>query len=283
MDRKLPVAVVCRVLGTPRSSVDARRAQAGAGGRPGPATSISDHDLLGLIRQVLAASPFAGEGYRKVRARLRRQQGVRVSGNGSCGCCARRACWRRSGSVAGASHGRMTAPSSPTGRTSVGAPMPPWPGPAATGGCGCLPAWITPPPRRGRRSQGRRPVRRAAAGLRRGHRPLGPAGRRCRPRRAAAPQLGTAVPLGPLPRLDRLAGHQRRRRLPGRAGDQRVRRAVDPHLKQQCLWVQLYDTIDELRHAVTGFVDRYNTSWLIQRHGHLTPKEASQAAQAAAA
>jgi transposase InsO family protein len=33
-----------------------------------------------LIRQVLAASPFAGEGYRKVRARLRREHGVRVSG-----------------------------------------------------------------------------------------------------------------------------------------------------------------------------------------------------------
>ena len=35
--------------------------------------------------------------------------------------------------------------------------------------------------------------------------------------------------------------------------------------------------------AVAGFVDRYNTSWLIQRHGHLTPKEAYQAAQATAA
>ena len=41
--------------------------------RPGPATSISDPDLVGLIRQVLVASPFAGEGYRKVRARLRRE------------------------------------------------------------------------------------------------------------------------------------------------------------------------------------------------------------------
>jgi hypothetical protein len=36
----------------------------------------------------------------------------------------------------------------------------------------------------------------------------------------------------------------------------------------------LHDTIDQLRQAVSGFVDRYNTSWLIQRHGHLTPKEA---------
>jgi hypothetical protein len=68
------------VLGAPRSSVYARRAQAGAGGRPGPATSISDDDLLKLIRLVLRASPFAGEGYCKVRARLRREHGVGVSG-----------------------------------------------------------------------------------------------------------------------------------------------------------------------------------------------------------
>ncbi|HZD71038.1 MAG TPA: IS3 family transposase [Actinomycetes bacterium] len=46
----------------------------------GPATSISDPDLLELIHQVLVASPFAGEGYRKIRDRLRREHGVRVSG-----------------------------------------------------------------------------------------------------------------------------------------------------------------------------------------------------------
>jgi hypothetical protein len=79
MASQLPVAVVCRVLGAPRSSIYARR-HAHQRARPGPATSISDCDLVGLIRQVLDASPFAGEGYRKVRARLRREHGVRVSG-----------------------------------------------------------------------------------------------------------------------------------------------------------------------------------------------------------
>jgi putative transposase len=33
-----------------------------------------------LLRRVLEDSPFAGEGYRKLRARLRRQHGVHVSG-----------------------------------------------------------------------------------------------------------------------------------------------------------------------------------------------------------
>jgi putative transposase len=54
-------------------------------------------------------------------------------------------------------------------------------------------------------------------------------------------------------------------------------------LKEPCLWVQLYDTVEELRQAVAGFVDRYNTAWLIQRHGHRTPKEAYQATQSAPA
>ena len=45
-----------------------------------PVGAIGDTDLLGLIRQVLLACPFAGEGYRKVRARLRREHGVQVSG-----------------------------------------------------------------------------------------------------------------------------------------------------------------------------------------------------------
>ena len=80
MERKVPVAVVCRVLGAPRSTVYARRLATPGGGRPGPATSISDADLLGLIHRVLVASPFAGEGYRKVRARLRREHAVHVSG-----------------------------------------------------------------------------------------------------------------------------------------------------------------------------------------------------------
>ena len=80
MEHQLPVAVVCRVLGAPRSSIYARRASASASGRPGSATLISDRDLVELIRRVLEDSPFAGEGYRTVRARLGREHGVHVSG-----------------------------------------------------------------------------------------------------------------------------------------------------------------------------------------------------------
>jgi hypothetical protein len=60
MASQLPVAVVCRVLRAPRASIYARRAAASASGRPGPATSISDRNLVELIRQVLDASPSPG-------------------------------------------------------------------------------------------------------------------------------------------------------------------------------------------------------------------------------
>jgi putative transposase len=43
-------------------------------------------------------------------------------------------------------------------------------------------------------------------------------------------------------------------------------------LKEQCLWTELHDTIDQLRQAVTGFVHSYNTQWLIGRHGHRTQR-----------
>ncbi len=41
-------------------------------------------------------------------------------------------------------------------------------------------------------------------------------------------------------------------------------------LKEQCPWAQLHDTGDELRQAVTTFVETYNTQWLIGRLGHRT-------------
>jgi transposase InsO family protein len=47
-------------------------------GKRGPKTALSDAPLLELIRADLAASPFQGEGHRKVWARLRVRDGVKV-------------------------------------------------------------------------------------------------------------------------------------------------------------------------------------------------------------
>ena len=68
-----------------RSALYARRARAqcrkrGAGpARRGPTPALSDAQLLAAIRSDLARSPFQGEGHRKVPARLRILDGIRVS------------------------------------------------------------------------------------------------------------------------------------------------------------------------------------------------------------
>lgn len=77
------VMSVCRAWELPRSTVYARRA-AGCRApewRPakrGPKTRYTDAELLGHIRRVLAASPWLGEGHRKVWARLRHEE-IRTS------------------------------------------------------------------------------------------------------------------------------------------------------------------------------------------------------------
>ena len=42
-------------------------------------------------------------------------------------------------------------------------------------------------------------------------------------------------------------------------------------LKENLLWVRTFDTIEDLRQALLAFRDTYNTTWLIERHGFLTP------------
>ena len=49
-------------------------------------------------------------------------------------------------------------------------------------------------------------------------------------------------------------------------------------LKEQCLWARLYENVDDLRQAVVDFTELYNSKWLIQLHGHMTPREAHRAA-----
>lgn len=76
---------VCRVLEFPRSTIYAQQARESAKGVPlhpmrrGPKPKLPDADLLAAIRADLAASPFTGEGHRKVWARLRLLGGIRVS------------------------------------------------------------------------------------------------------------------------------------------------------------------------------------------------------------
>ena len=71
--------MVCRIWGLARSTYYARKSlPEGKPGRRGPVGFHDDQELLGYIAACLRGSPFTGEGYRKVWARLR-FQGVRTS------------------------------------------------------------------------------------------------------------------------------------------------------------------------------------------------------------
>ena len=80
--RRYGVARICRIWGVTRAGVYRRRGAAEAPPtprrRPGPQGPMSDTDLVEAIRQALTDSPFHGEGYRKVWARLR-HAGLRAS------------------------------------------------------------------------------------------------------------------------------------------------------------------------------------------------------------
>ena len=57
-------------------------------------------------------------------------------------------------------------------------------------------------------------------------------------------------------------------------------------LKENLLWVRHFETIEELRQALLAFREVYNTTWLIERHGFISPaalrqKQLQPAARAA--
>ena len=84
--RRYPTKMVCEVFGVPRSSLYAALVREDDGSsetpvtrcRPGPKPKIPDAELLEKIRKVIKESPFQGEGHRKIHARLRLQD-VHVS------------------------------------------------------------------------------------------------------------------------------------------------------------------------------------------------------------
>lgn len=51
-------------------------------------------------------------------------------------------------------------------------------------------------------------------------------------------------------------------------------------LKWECLWVEHFFNLDDARSKIAAWVQTYNSQWLIQRHGHRTPREVRQACEA---
>src|SRR5215467_7404094 len=80
--RRYPLTMICAVFRVARATVYRTMApvvSAAFAIKRGPKTRWSDVEVVAAIRAVLAASPFHGEGYRKVRARLA-HRGLAIGG-----------------------------------------------------------------------------------------------------------------------------------------------------------------------------------------------------------
>lgn len=283
MDLNAPLSKVCDLLGAPRSTIYARRTRVGDDNvvwlRPGPVGTIDDEQLVALIRQVLADSPFTGEGYRKVRARLRREHGVHVSGKRVLRLMRRE---------------RLLAPQRATGRRRPrphdGSIVPDGPdvmwGTDATMAYTLEDGWVwlfatidhytceawTHLARRGDRFAALQPVYDAV--IDRFGRLDGDIARGISLRHDWGPQYRSGHFTGSI----RWLGIDDSPAFIGEPETNGCAERFIRTLKEQCLWARPYTTIDELRQAVTEFTRLYNTEWLIQRHGHRTPREARAAA-----
>ena len=48
-------------------------------------------------------------------------------------------------------------------------------------------------------------------------------------------------------------------------------------LKEECLYLHDFQTLEQARDVIGGFIEAYNREWLIERHGHRTPADVRQA------
>lgn len=44
-------------------------------------------------------------------------------------------------------------------------------------------------------------------------------------------------------------------------------------LKEECLYLHDFESLEEARRVTGEFIARYNTLWLLERHGYRTPAD----------
>jgi putative transposase len=281
-NRSYGVQRVTRVWGTSRATLYRHRRgdQPGRRRRPGPVGPMPDAALVAAIRALLAASPFHGEGHRKVWARLR-FAGIRTS--------KRRVLrlMREHDLLAPGRVGRPHGPRAHDGiiRTERVDTM--W-GTDLTStmtGEGQASIFVTVDhsstecvgihaARRATRFEALEPLRQGV--------------------RACFGAFGAGVAGGLELRHDHGSqfvadGYQRELAFLGinsspafvgaPEGNGCVERFIRT-LKENLLWIRRFDTIEELRLALHAFRATYNQTWIVERHGYQTPA-AVRAAQLA--
>src|SRR3954466_11306859 len=276
--RRHGLARVCRIWGVARASVYRLSAAPAAAPsqRPGPVGPMPEAALLEAIRGVLAASPFHGEGHRKVWARLR-LGGVRTS--------LRRVLrlMREHGLLAPSRTGSARGPRSHDGTIIPERVDMMWGTDLTTTitGEGQVAVFIAVDhcsaecvgihaARRATRFEALEPLRQGV--------------RRCFGAFAKEIACGLSV------RHDHGSQYmsdafQQELAFLGIASSPSFVRAPEGNgcaerfirtLKENLLWVRTFDSVEELRQALLAFRETYNTTWLIERHGFQTPAAVRQ-------
>ena len=285
--RRYGLARACRVLEVPRSTVYAARARRLAPGAPrkrGPKTAWTDAELTERIRGVLAASPFVGEGHRKVWARLR-LAGVRTSKPRVLRLM------RAAGLLAPTRTGRPHGPAAHDGTIIPGRPDAMWGTDASAGWTdeGAATIFVAVDhftaecvgihaARRGTRFEALEPLRQGVRERFDAYRAEVATGLALRHDHGS--QFMSDAFQAELCFLGIASSPAFVREPEGNGCAERFIRT----LKEQLLWIERFDTVEALRLALVDFKDRYNRDWLVERHGHRTPAavRAAFAADAAA-
>jgi putative transposase len=284
-ETSVPLATVCRIVSAPRSSVYARRRKGvGTGAKRGPRTALSDEELLAKIRATITDSPFSGEGHRKVTARLRREHGIRVGRKRvlrlmrEAGLLAPQ---RMRGRRRARPHDGTIIPEGPdliwgTDATMAYTARDGWVWAFVAVDHFTAEAWASVA-RRGDRFAACEPIYDA---VRDRFGELGPdVARGIRCRHDWGPQYTSSHFTGSLAWLGIEDSPAYVGEPPCNGCAERFIRT----LKEQVIWAKRWSTIEELEVAVRAFVELYNREWLIERHGHKTPREAYDAAMKAVA
>jgi putative transposase len=276
--RPYGLARVCRVWRVARSTVYRHRLPPPTEPprRPGPVGAMADAALLEAIRGVLAASPFHGEGHRKVWARLR-HAGVRTS---------KRRVLRLMGAHGLLAPARVGSPRGP--RAHDGTIIPEtvdtlwgtdltatWTGEGqaavfiaidhCSAECVGIHAAL-----RATRFEALEPVRQGV------RRCFGGFARGIASGLAIRHDHGSQYMSGDFQKELRFLGIESSpafvRAPEGNGCAERFIRT----LKENLLWVRSFDTVEELRAALLEFRDTYNATWLIERHGFQPPSAVRQ-------
>jgi putative transposase len=264
---------VARIWGVSRATIYRHRQEPVARTRPGPIGAMPDVDLVQAIRQLLQNSPFHGEGYRTLWARLR-FKGIRTSRRRVLrlmrehGLLAHQRAGRPRGSRA--HDGTITTDQVDlmwgTDLTSVMTGEGQAAVFVAVDHCSaeCVGVHAS---RSADRFEALEPVRQAVRAR------FGAFAKDIAPGLALRHDHGSQYVSHHFQSEIRFLGLQSSpafvREPEGNGCAERFIRV----LKENLLWVRRFDTVEELRLALQAFRQTYNQSWIIERHGYKTPAQ----------